>query len=222
MTAPAMIRRAARALTRHAAAMLPPSQAQWGQAMLAETEHIGSDAACLRWALGCLWASVQVRSGRARRLLALAARLGLAALIAAYALTRASVAVMTFAHKAGWEGAADRLAALFGAQDASAFAAVIDWVSAPMLAAMAAQCALYCAAAVLLAAGFRRAPHVFALAFAVHSVAWLAMATDATDAPLFTPAQWRQDAVVWMTMLAAGLLSLWLVRRRETHLGAAP
>ena len=73
-----LLRRLASALLAHAARTLPRRRASWAEAIEAEAQHIESDAAALRWAVGCVFASYRERiramdfSGRMNRLGAVA------------------------------------------------------------------------------------------------------------------------------------------------------
>ncbi len=73
-----LLRRMASALLAHAARTLPRQRASWAEAIEAEAKYIESDAAVLRWALGCVLASYRERivamdfSGRMNRVGAVA------------------------------------------------------------------------------------------------------------------------------------------------------
>ena len=58
---PGRLRRLAIAAVRHAARLLPPGHAAWGEAMRREIEHIADDRAAARWALGCVLSSLRIR-----------------------------------------------------------------------------------------------------------------------------------------------------------------
>jgi pimeloyl-ACP methyl ester carboxylesterase len=49
-------------LARHASRALPDAQSPWADAMRRELDHIASDPAAMRWALGCILASYRVRT----------------------------------------------------------------------------------------------------------------------------------------------------------------
>ena len=55
------LRRWAVAVVGVAAGILPPARGAWAKAMRREIDFIGPDAAALRWAFGCLFASVNER-----------------------------------------------------------------------------------------------------------------------------------------------------------------
>jgi hypothetical protein len=52
-----LARQVAHALIRAAAHVLPSSQQRWATAMLLEIDHIETDRAAVRWALGCVYAA---------------------------------------------------------------------------------------------------------------------------------------------------------------------
>lgn len=56
-----LLRRVASALLAHAVRMLPRNRASWAEAIELECQYIESDAAALRWAMGCVFASYRER-----------------------------------------------------------------------------------------------------------------------------------------------------------------
>jgi hypothetical protein len=62
-----LLRRIASSLISHAAAVLPPSRAAWGEAMKNELDYVGGDFKAVMWASGCLIASYFQKSRDASR-----------------------------------------------------------------------------------------------------------------------------------------------------------
>ena len=54
-------RRWAVRLAQHASSVLPGTRSPWAEAMRRELDYIADDAAALRWAIGCVFASYRTR-----------------------------------------------------------------------------------------------------------------------------------------------------------------
>jgi hypothetical protein len=211
---PPFIRRAARALARHGAHMLPAEHADWGRAMQSEIDHIGDDAAALRWAFGCLWAGYCVRSADMSKAFIRAARWALAGVIALYALAQLPVLLMVIGYKTGDAGLAASMDGATAGDNYERFTALMDQMTPLQVSAAALHIALYLAAASALALGWRRVPLLLAGALALEVTGKLAMQNLPARAEIFTPRELTMDIAQLGVIAVVGAAAFWLMSRQ--------
>lgn len=209
------IRRAACALARHAAGVMPAAHADWARAMEAEIDHIRGDADALRWALGCVWAGYRVRGAEMSGAVLVAGRVGLAALTALLAVQKLLPAVGVLAYRAG-NGAL--LAGTVPGDTYDRVIPLIEQMPAWQLPLTFACGALYALSAIALAFGWRRAAELIALALAAQLAGGLLLRMDAAYAAIrsqaWTDAELRTDNVLLGVNILIVLAVIWLARRR--------
>lgn len=207
-------RRAARALMRHAARVMPPGALNWNQAMQSELQAIEDDQVALDWAIGCLIAGYWERANV--MLQTWYARIALACLIAALALREFFAPLLIFAwrmhdlglaHFLGLRTAGDDYRRLVPLLDATPAWLPLMWVAAGLL---------YLAALWRMLRREGGSTVLFFLAFALDLAGiWAVKSVEASVGVIAEPNPVIRAAGVVLT-LSAGLV-LWRMTRKRTR-----